>query len=139
MPADLMYLTWSAGLCAVMWIPYVLARIQAWGVIAAVGYPESPPAVPKWSERAQRAHVNMVENLVPLAALVLVGHQVGADPTTMAWGAALFFWARVVHWIVYTAGVPWARTLTFALAWAGIMIALFGVIGAEGLPAAAGG
>jgi uncharacterized MAPEG superfamily protein len=139
MPADLMYLTWSAALCAIMWIPYILARIQAWGLTDAVGYPENPPAVPRWAARGQRAHTNMVENLVPLAALVLVGQQVGADPTTMAWGAALFFWGRVVHWIVYMAGVPWVRTLAFAVAWLGIVIALVGVLGAEGLPPSTGG
>jgi len=117
---------------------YILARIQSWGLVNAVGYPESPPAVPKWAERAQRAHLNMVENLIPLAALVLVGRELGADPTTMAWGAALFFWGRVVHWIVFIAGIPWVRTVAFALAWLGIAIAFFGVLGAEGVAAASG-
>jgi uncharacterized MAPEG superfamily protein len=139
MSADLMYLSWSAALCALMWIPYILARIQAWGLTDAVGYPENPPAVPKWAQRAQKAHLNMVENLIPLAALVLIGQHVGANPTTMAWGAALFFWGRVLHWIMYTAGVPWARTITFAIAWLGIVIAFFGVIGAEGMAAATSG
>ncbi len=138
MSADLMYLALSAALCAVMWIPYILARIQSWGLVNAVGYPENPPAVPKWAERAQRAHLNMVENLIPLAALILVGRELGADPTTMAWGAALFFWARIVHWIVFIAGIPWVRTVAFALAWLGIAIAFFGVLGAEGVGAASG-
>lgn len=138
MPADLMYLTLSAGLCAVMWIPYIVARIQAWGLTQAVGYPDNPPPEPAWALRAQRAHTNTVENLIPLAALVLVGQFVGADPDTMAWGAALFFWGRLAQYIVMMAGIPWLRTITFLIGWIGIVIAFFGVLGAEGMPAAAG-
>lgn len=137
MPADLMYLALSAGLCAVMWIPYIVARIRTWGLTQAVGYPENPPPEPAWAVRAQRAHANTVENLIPLAALVLVGQFVGADPSVMAWGAALFFWARLAQYIVMMAGIPWLRTLTFAIGWAGIVFAFFGVLGAEGMPAEA--
>ena len=57
----------------------------------------------------------------------------------MAWAAALFFWGRLAHWIVYIAAVPWARTITFAISWLGILIAFFAVLGAEGMPAAATG
>lgn len=135
MPADLVYLALSAGLCAVMWIPYIVARIQTWGLTQAVGYPENPPPEPAWAKRAQRAHSNMVENLAPLAALVLAGQFVNADPTVMAWGAALFFWGRLAQYVVMIAGIPWLRTITFAIAWIGIVIAFFGVIGAEGVPA----
>ena len=139
MPADLMYLSWSALLCLVMWLPYVVNRVQVWGLTAAVGYPDDPPAVPKWAQRARRAHANMVENLLPLAVLVLIGQFVGADPGVMAWGAALFFWGRVAHWIVFVAGIPWARTIAFAIAWVGIVIAFVGVIGAEGVATAVTG
>ena len=139
MTPDLTYLVLTCVLSLVMWIPYILARIKAWGLTEAVGYPENPPAVPKWAQRAQKAHANMVENLIPLAALILAGRYLGADPGTMAWAAALFFWGRIAHWICYIAAVPWARTLTFAVAWLGIIIAFFGVLGAEGIaPAAAG-
>lgn len=133
MSADLMYLTLSAGLCAVMWIPYIVARIQTWGLTQAVGYPKDPPPEPAWALRAQRAHANTVENLVPLATLVLIGQLVGASPTVMAWGAALFFWARLAQYIVMIAGIPWLRTLTFVIGWIGIVIAFFGVLGAEGM------
>lgn len=122
MSVDLQYLTWSAALCGVLWIPYVLARIGAWGLLQAVGYPESPPAVPKWAQRAQSAHSNMVENLVPFAALVLVAHLAQAASAETALGAALFFWARLAYAVVYTAGTPWLRTLSFFAAWVGMAI-----------------
>jgi hypothetical protein len=72
MNVDLFYLTLSAGLCAILWIPYVLSRIQTWGLVDAVGYPANPPEAPAWAKRAARVHSNMVENLAPFAALVLV-------------------------------------------------------------------
>ena len=77
MSIDLLYLTLSAGLCAVLWIPYILSRIQTWGLINAVGYPENPPEVPAWAQRSAKVHANMVENLAPFAALVLVAQVAG--------------------------------------------------------------
>jgi uncharacterized MAPEG superfamily protein len=122
MSADLVYLALSAGLCALLWVPYVLARFSAWGIADTVGYPENPPALPGWAQRAQRAHVNMVENLIPFAALVLAAHAAGAVTALTALGAGLFFWGRLVHAVVYIAKVPWARTLAFVVAWVGIVV-----------------
>jgi uncharacterized MAPEG superfamily protein len=122
MSADLVYLALSAALCALLWVPYVLARFSAWGIADTVGYPESPPALPGWAQRAQRAHVNMVANLIPFAALVLAAHAAGAATALTALGAGLFFWGRLVHAVVYIAKVPWARTLAFVVAWVGIVV-----------------
>ena len=29
----------------------------------------------------------------------------------------LYFWARLVHYVVYAAGIPWVRTLSYAASW----------------------
>ena len=29
----------------------------------------------------------------------------------------VYFWARLVHYVVYTAGIPWVRTLSYAVGW----------------------
>ena len=128
MSIDLLYLTLSAGLCAVLWIPYILSRIQTWGLINAVGYPENPPEVPAWAQRSAKVHANMVENLAPFAALVLVAQVAGVATETTALGAAIFFWARVVHTAVYTFGIPWLRTLSFAVSWIGMVIIFIEII-----------
>jgi len=122
MTTDLLYLTLSAGLCAILWIPYILSRIQTWGLVEAVGYPANPPELPAWARRATRVHANMVENLAPFAALVLVAQAAGLANEMTALGAAIFFWARVVHAVVFTFGIPWLRTLAFAVAWVGMVI-----------------
>ncbi len=128
MSDDLLYLTLSAGLCAILWVPYILSRIQQQGLANAVGYMENPPEPPDWAKRANRVHLNFVENLAPFAALVLVAHIVGLAGETTAFGAALFFWARIVHTVVFYAGIPWARTLAFAVSWVGMVMIFFEIV-----------
>ncbi len=129
MNTDLLYLTLSAALCAVLWVPYILSRIKTWGLMEAVGYPKNPPELPAWAGRAKRVHENMVENLAPFAALVLVAQIVGVANETTALGALIFFWARVAHAIVYTLGIPWLRTLAFAVSWIGMLMIFLEIIG----------
>ena len=127
---DLKMLTWSAALCALIWIPYILARISAWGLLDTVGYPEAPPAVPAWSARMHKAHLNLVENLVPFAALVLVAHAANLSNETTALGAEIFFWGRVVHAVAYVFAIPWVRTLGFAAGIVGMAMIFAVIVGA---------
>ena len=113
MSVDLKMLVWSAVLCVVLIFPYVLCRILVWGLVPTVGYPTNPPALPLWAQRAQRAHLNLVENLAPFAVLVLVAQLSGAANAATAMGATVFFWARVVQAVVHIFGIPWLRTLAF--------------------------
>ena len=113
MSTDLIMLAWSSALCVVLFLPYVLARTMVWGLADTVGYPKNPPTLPDWADRAYRAHRNMVENLAPFAALVLTAQASGRASTTTALAATLFFWARLAHAIVFIAGIPWLRTLSF--------------------------
>ena len=113
---ELRLLAYTAFICLVLWIPYVLAVIKARGLTRAVGYPTGGTEdLPAWGQRAQRAHMNLVENLAPFAALVLVAHAIGASNATTVLGAQLFFYARIVHLVVMIAGIPWLRTLAFAV------------------------
>ena len=129
MTTDLTMLAWSAALCGLLWVPYILARIGAWGLINAVSYPESPPDVPDWSERTHKAHSNLVENLAPFAALVLVAHAGGMANEATALGATIFFWARVLHAVAYSFAIPWVRTLSFAAGFVGMAMIFFAIVG----------
>ena len=73
---------------------------------------------------SQRAHANLTENLAPFAILVLVAHVAGKANATTALGAQLFFWGRVAHVLVYTAGIIYLRTAVFALAAIGELMIL---------------
>ena len=62
MDTQLTYLAWSAFLCIVLWLPYVVERVMNQGLTSALGYPENPPEPAAWAQRSHRAHLNMVEN-----------------------------------------------------------------------------
>ena len=85
------------------------------GIPFAVGNRDQPFELPAWGVRANRAHLNMVENLPVFAALVLVAHVAGASNEATAFGATLFFWGRVAHAVIYIAGIPYLRTVAFAV------------------------
>ncbi len=125
MDTQLTYLAWSAFLCIVLWLPYVLERIQSQGLGNVLTYPENPPAPAAWAQRAQRAHLNLVENLPAFAALVIIAHLTGVSA---ARGAALFFWARVVHAVVHIMGISYVRTLAFAASWVGMLMIFFSIL-----------
>ena len=115
MTAELTYLTWVSIFTALMWVPYILNMILVRGLIDAVGYPENPKPMATWATRMKAAHNNAVENLVVFAALVLVAHSVGVNNDATALACAVYFWARVVHLVVHTFGIPWIRTFAFVV------------------------
>jgi uncharacterized MAPEG superfamily protein len=75
-----------------------------------------------WAGRAQRAHRNMLENLVLFAALVLIAVLAGKTNSTTLLGAQLFFWARLVYAVVYIAGIPWLRTAVWTVSVIGLLL-----------------
>ena len=117
MTTDLTMLAWTAGLTTLMWLPYILAHIVNVGVLPALTYKADDTPLPPWATRAKRAHYNAIENLAPFAALVIVAHLIGAANSATAAAAIVFFWVRLAHYVLYTAGVPFGRTGTFAIGW----------------------
>ena len=117
MTTELMYLTLVTTLTALMWIPYILNQILVRGIVDAVGYPEDPMPLAAWALRMKAAHYNAVENLVVFAILVLVANAVGANNGCTAAAAAVYFWARLAHLFASRLGLPWLRTLAFAIGW----------------------
>jgi uncharacterized MAPEG superfamily protein len=115
MTTELKYLTLVAVLTALMWIPYILNLIAVRGLLDAVGYPQNPKPISSWAARLKAAHYNAIENLAVFAALVLVAHAAGIRSEATALACVIYFWARVVHVLAYTAGIPWVRTLAFVV------------------------
>ena len=117
MSTELEVLVWLSGLAILMWLPYILAHIGNVGIMPALTYQADNEALPDWAARAKRAHYNAIENLAPFAALVIVAHLANVNNDVTASAALAFFWFRVAHYIVYTLGIPFGRTLTFAGSW----------------------
>ncbi len=117
MKTELIYLVAITLVTALMWVPYILNRIMVRGVSDAVGYPENPKPLAPWAQRMKNAHANAVENLVVFAALVLAAHALEVSNAATVMAATVFFWARVVHFVVYALAIPWVRTLAFVAGW----------------------
>ena len=128
MTTDLKMLAWVAGLTALMWLPYILARIGTSGLMATLTYAADNDPLPAWAARAKKAHANAIENLAPFAAVVIVAHLAQAANGTTALWSIIYFWARMVHYAGYTAGLPFVRTLSFAVGWLAIMIIFLQVV-----------
>ncbi len=120
MTTELWMLLASAGL---QWALIMLAAtppLMINGIPWAVGNRESGgKKMPGWAVRARKASNNLAENLVLFAVVVLVVHAVGAGNETSALGAQVFVGGRLAHALVYIAGIPWLRTLTWLVGVAG--------------------
>jgi uncharacterized MAPEG superfamily protein len=128
MTTDLKMLAWVAGLTLLLWIPYVLARLKAYGLIPTLAYRVDKEPLPPWAEGAKRAHHNAIENLAPFAALVLTAQLAGAANSLTATACVVYFWARVAHYLVSLSTIPYLRTLTFAISWAAMVVIFYEIM-----------
>jgi hypothetical protein len=73
MSRELLWLTLTVGLTALIWVPYILDRIMVRGVMGAMANPtKNDKPHSQWAVRMMFAHANAVENLVIFAPLVLI-------------------------------------------------------------------
>ena len=125
MTTDLWMLVYTTLLCLLMPMVYVVGEMQVPGGMEwGLGNRDKPFELPPWAARAKRAHANLVENLLPFAALVLVAHVAGKANATTALGATLFFGSRLAYAVIYTAGITPVRTVVFFVAQAGLVLIL---------------
>lgn len=112
--SEMYFLTLVTAFTAVMWVPYILSRIATQGALGAMGDPDpSATTDPAWAQRAKRAHANAVENLPVFAPLVLIAALLGISTPGTVLAAKVYLIARLVHYVVYVAGIPGVRTLAF--------------------------
>jgi len=110
------WLAAAALMTALLWVPYVLERMVALGVIGAMKPvdPEDELKQALWARRAKRSHYNAVENLVVFATLVLVAFAMGkGDEPGILVATQVYFWARLVHFPAGAFGLPGIRTMAF--------------------------
>jgi uncharacterized MAPEG superfamily protein len=129
---ELTYTALAAALTGCLWVPIILNRLREMGPWKALKNPQ-PDVRPRadWAYRLANAHRNAIENLVVFAPLALGIHimQLGTAATAIA--AALYFWSRLAHALIYTFGVPLLRTIAFVVgfgAQATLFLRLFGTL-----------
>jgi uncharacterized MAPEG superfamily protein len=128
MSTDLKVLAWTSALTILLWLPYIIARIQTSGLAATLSYAADADPLPAWAQRAKKAHYNAIENLAPFAALVLVAHAASAANAATAAAATAFFWARLAHFLAAVSGLPYLRTLTFAIGWLALLCIFYQIV-----------
>jgi uncharacterized MAPEG superfamily protein len=122
MTPEIYYLIWSAALTLALALVAVTGAQLQVGLPTLAGNREGLPEMTGWAGRAERAHRNMLENLVLFAILAFAAKAVGISNATTILGAQLFFWGRVAHAVLYIAGIPWARTAAWGVSIVGLIL-----------------
>jgi uncharacterized MAPEG superfamily protein len=118
MTADLWILLSLALLTELLTLPPLVARGSVPGGIKWIFYNRDTElaGVAPWGGRAVRAHSNLADNLAMYAVVIGIAHLTGStNDLTQVAGIVLLI-ARVLHALVYIAGIPYLRTAVFAVA-----------------------
>lgn len=131
MTTELYWLTLTVLMTALFWVPYILDRIGVRGLITAITgtTPETVDDQSMWAQRAIKAHQNAVENLAVIVPVVLIAHILNISTAVTQTAIVVYFFARLVHFLVYTAGIPVVRTLAFAAGWAAQIAFIAAILG----------
>jgi uncharacterized MAPEG superfamily protein len=122
MAPELSLLVWAVVVAFVQMLVAVTGAFLQVGLPTLVGNREGLAPFTGWAGRAQRAHRNMLENLLLFAALVLVAVAAQKTNSTTLAGAQVFFWARVAYAFVYLIGIPWLRTAVWTVSVIGLIM-----------------
>lgn len=122
MPVELQLAVWSVALCVLQMLVAVITTQSQVGLPPLIGNRDDFPMLKGLPGRAQRAHRNMVENLVLFAILALAVAVAGRSNAMTLLGAQLFFWGRIAYAVIYLIGVPYARTVAWAVSMVGLVL-----------------
>lgn len=122
MSPDLKYLLFSVILMFGQMLVAAAGANQQVGLSTLAGNREGLASPTGWAGRAKRAHLNMLESTVLFTALVLIAAVANKANAMTAMGAMIFFWARLVYAFVYLFGIPWLRTLVWAVSVVGMVV-----------------
>lgn len=128
--AELYWLTLTALMTGLMWVPYIINRLFEQGIGFALWDPQGDTKTKfSWAERMMRAHSNAVENLVIFAPLALAVQLTEMNNERTALACMLYFYSRLAHYIVFTLAVPVMRIITFAAGVVAQFILAFTLLG----------
>lgn len=106
MSTELYFTLLTALLAASLWIPYIIGvNSEAFeGSDRSFLRPPDHRNMKEWIHRANRAHLNLLEQFLPFAAIVLIGHVTGVQSAWLGWLAIAFFVLRCIHAVGMIAG-----------------------------------
>ena len=125
MTPELWWTALTALLAASLWIPFIAGVNTA--PAGSLPYdptdmrrPSDPAAHRPWVHRAHRAHLNLLEQFMPMAVLVVIAHLAGASSAVTVWATGLFFALRLLHAAGMITGLALypVRPILFTAGWA---------------------
>jgi uncharacterized MAPEG superfamily protein len=126
MTTEIHYLTLTALWLSALWIPYIVgvSIYDSRNMRANFISPPDPGRLPDWVKRANRAHLNLVEQFAPFAVLVLIAQVLGVSNAWTGGAATAFFWLRLAHSLVMWTGFAAfpLRSVIFTGAWVCILM-----------------
>jgi uncharacterized MAPEG superfamily protein len=137
MSTELLYLFLTSVLLTVLWTPYIFGQVMVNGLLTQKEYAEMRSASNTsdnfFLRRADRAHVNLVEQFGGFAGLIIVAHLTGVSTEITAGASAFFFWARIAHAVVMLTGFKYlmTRTIIFTAAWVALMLIAWEIAAAK--------
>ncbi len=134
MTPELWYLFLTSVLLAILWIPHIVGQVVTDGLLKPQEYINLRDGTksPAWVQRANRAHVNLVEQFGPFIGLVVVAHLSGISNSATQMAALVFFWARIAHALVMLIGFKhfMARTLIFTVSFFALLVFAWQILAA---------
>ena len=128
MPVELKWLGWSLVLGLVYVLFAATLSTQQRGLKwNASNRDIEPRPLTGAAARADRASWNFLETFGFFAAAVLAVVVAQRTNASSALGVQLYFWARLVYLPVYAIGIPYLRTLVWAVSLVGIIMVLTGL------------
>jgi uncharacterized MAPEG superfamily protein len=121
MTNELFWLLLTAVLAASLWMPYIVG-INITNFVGKDDIFIRPPdqkQMEPWIQRSYRAHLNLLEQLLPFATIVIIAHLLKVSTPITVWCPFLFFWLRVVHAIGMISGLARlpVRPLLYVAGW----------------------
>ncbi|HEX3664206.1 MAG TPA: MAPEG family protein [Rhizomicrobium sp.] len=106
MTRELTWLTYTAILAASLWIPYIVGVnvTEFEGKDTLFERPPDASKMPSWVHRSHTPHLNLLEQFLPFAVIVIIAAIAKVSNPVTVWCAILFFWLRIVHAIGMVTG-----------------------------------
>lgn len=121
---EVYWLILTIFMTSLFWIPYIVNRMLELGILSAIWDRYGRTDTKKdWANRMMQAHENAVENLAVFAPLVILIEITGTNSTATASACMIYFFARLLHYIVFTFAVPLLRVVTFLVGF-GVQVTL---------------
>ena len=128
MSVEISMLVYATALLIVLVLIQATVGVQAQGLQPMAGSRDDLPPPKPFQARTKRCVDNHREGLTMFAPLVIAAALTHVSNSWTVLGAELFFYSRVVHAVLYLAGVPMIRPLAWAVGLVGTLMVLLAVL-----------